>query len=102
MKRAGLVRLWSSFRLQCRAPKSLIAPAISLVLFAGAIYGILPIGTRPAHFSFVSLIKVWKFAAGMVVIILFTTLMMQLDKILLSRLLPLDNFSYYALAALVG
>ncbi len=44
----------------------------------------------------------WRFAAGLIGISIFALLLMQGDKILLSRLLALDEFGYYALAAVVA
>ena len=45
---------------------------------------------------------VWRFAAGMTGISLLGTILTQLDKILLSRLLPLSEFGYYSFAAAVA
>jgi O-antigen/teichoic acid export membrane protein len=43
--------------------------------------------------------QLWKFAAGMAGINICTTILYQLDKIVLSKLIPLQDFGYYALAA---
>ena len=48
--------------------------------------------------SFQSLKNVWKFSAGMSGIAFSSIFLMQLDKILLSKLLPLKLFGYYSLA----
>jgi O-antigen/teichoic acid export membrane protein len=45
---------------------------------------------------------IWHFAAGMTGISLLGTILTQLDKILLSRLLPLSEFGYYSFAAAVA
>jgi O-antigen/teichoic acid export membrane protein len=48
----------------------------------------------------ISLIKgLWKFAAGMATINICATILYQLDKILLSKLVSLEQFGYYTLAS---
>ena len=47
---------------------------------------------------FQSLKSVWKFSAGMSGIAFSSIFLMQLDKILLSKMLPLEIFGYYSLA----
>ena len=46
--------------------------------------------------------QVWRFTAGMSGVAISGVILMQLDKVVLSRLLPLDAFGRYALAALVA
>jgi O-antigen/teichoic acid export membrane protein len=58
-------------------------------------------GDRP-RFSPALLRNVWRFAAGMRGIAVSTIILTQLDKILLSKLLPLKTFGYYTLATAVG
>ena len=45
---------------------------------------------------------VWRFAAGMTGISLLATILTQMDKVLLSKLLPLAEFGYYTFAATVA
>ena len=52
---------------------------------------------RPV-FSKQQLKTIWKFAAGMTGISLVTFFLMQIDKIVLSKILPLSQFGYYTLA----
>ena len=54
------------------------------------------------NFSTGLLKGVWRFAAGMTGISILSTILTQLDKILLSRLLPLSEFGYYSFAAVVA
>ncbi len=42
--------------------------------------------------------KTWRFSAGMLGINILATLLTQTDKILLGKLVPLEQFGYYALA----
>jgi O-antigen/teichoic acid export membrane protein len=46
--------------------------------------------------------EIWRFAAGMTGISLVSTILMQTDKILLSKLLSLSDFGYYTFAATVA
>jgi O-antigen/teichoic acid export membrane protein len=75
---------------------------ITVALFAGIVYSALPSAPRAAHFSGPALMKIWRFAASFVAITLLSLLLTQIDKILLSRLLTLEAFGYYALAGVVA
>jgi O-antigen/teichoic acid export membrane protein len=75
---------------------------ITVALFAGIVYSALPPAPRPAHFSGPALMKIWRFAASFVAITLLSLLLTQIDKIMLSRLLTLEAFGYYALAGVVA
>lgn len=74
---------------------------ITVVMFMATIYRILPRPQRAARFSILALLDIWHFAAGMLGITFLALLLTQIDKILLSRLLTLEAFGYYALAGLV-
>lgn len=72
-------------------------------MLAVAIHRTLPPAAQPVQFSWVALHGIRRFAGGMMTITLLTLLLTQMDKILLTRLLPLKDFSYYSLAGvLVG
>lgn len=75
---------------------------LSILLLAGSVRRGLPPAPQRARFSRQAIADVWKFSAGMVGIALFSLLLTQLDKILLSRFLPLQAFGYYTLAAAVA
>ena len=57
---------------------------------------------RKAIFSREVLCGLWRFAAGMSGISILTTILTQLDKVILSKLLPLSEFGYYTFAATVA
>ncbi len=58
----------------------------------------LPPGQHTPHLR-PSLVKgVWRFAIGMSAIAATVALLMQMDKVVLSRLVPLDQLGYYTLA----
>ena len=67
-----------------------------------ALWKCLPAVSRPARFEKRALIRIWRFAAGMTGISAMAIILTQLDKIILSKLLPLEMFGYYTLAAVVA
>jgi O-antigen/teichoic acid export membrane protein len=75
---------------------------LTVMVFAGVVYRVLPSPPRPARFSMPALIGVWRYAAGIVGITLLALLLTQVDKLLLSRLLSLEAFAHYALAGVVA
>lgn len=54
------------------------------------------------RFDINELKNIWRFAAGMSGVAITGTILMQLDKVLLSRLLSLEDFGRYALAGVVA
>jgi O-antigen/teichoic acid export membrane protein len=59
-------------------------------------------GGAVARFNAAHLRGVWRFAVGMMAISFLSVALTQMDKIVLSRLLPLATFGYYAVAAAVA
>jgi O-antigen/teichoic acid export membrane protein len=57
---------------------------------------------RPARFSKDAVRTVWRFAAGMSGLALTGILIANADKLVLSRFMSLEDFGYYAVAALLG
>jgi O-antigen/teichoic acid export membrane protein len=74
----------------------------TLAILATATYATLPRGDRGGQFAIEALRGVWRFAGGMVLITLLALLLTQVDKILLTKLLPLAEFGNYTLAATVA
>lgn len=62
----------------------------------------LPAGDAPPTFRRSVILETWGFAAGISGTTLLATVLMQLDKIVLSRLLSLEMFGYYTLSSLVA
>lgn len=56
---------------------------------------------RP-RFSIEALRSVWRFAGGIAMVMVLATIATQLDKLLLARLLPLQQFGYFSLALTVA
>jgi O-antigen/teichoic acid export membrane protein len=79
-----------------------IVSVLTVSLYAPVVYKLLPRPPRPARFSREALLGIWRFAAGMIVITLMSLLLTQVDKMVLSRLLPLKVFGYYAFAGAVA
>ena len=75
---------------------------VTVILFGATVYSTLPPVHRPARFSWAALTSIWRFAVGMVAISFLSLILTQVDKILLSRLLPLAAFAHYALAGTVA
>jgi O-antigen/teichoic acid export membrane protein len=75
---------------------------LSVVLLAACVYQALPGIPSRATFSREALLGIRRFAAGIMAITILGLLVTQADKVLLSRLLPLQMFGYYMLAATIA
>ena len=75
---------------------------LSIIIFAAGVYRALPRAPAKSAFSTAALARVWRFAGGMTGITVLAVALTQLDKVLLSRLLSLESFGYYTLAATVA
>jgi O-antigen/teichoic acid export membrane protein len=67
-----------------------------------ALWRCLPDSSRPARFDPGVTRNIWRFAAGMSGITITALVLMQLDKVILSKMLTLKTFGYYVLAGMVG
>lgn len=75
---------------------------ISVIVLALRLHHILPVAMQPVRFSKLALSEVWNFARGMIATTFLSLLLTHVDKILLSRLLSLETFGIYTLAATVA
>ncbi len=57
---------------------------------------------RAARFAPNLVRRIWKFAGGITAVALISILLTDLDKIVVSKLLPLEDFGYYSLAGRVA
>lgn len=57
---------------------------------------------KKLKFDFYKLKNIWRFAAGMSGVAVSGVILMQLDKVLLSNILSLDDFGRYSLAAVIA
>lgn len=75
---------------------------VELAWLAARLHSQLPAPVRPPRFHLQSLRGVWRFAGGVAAISVLSTLLSQVDKLLLARLLPLAEFGYFSLAVTVA
>ncbi len=75
---------------------------LTLGLFIYMVYHTLPAAGHSGRFSWSAILGIWRYAVGMVGIAFLYILLTQVDKILLSKLLTLEAFGYYSLAAVVA
>ena len=75
---------------------------ISVIILAIRVHHALRVASKPVKFSILELSNVWNFARGMIATTFLSLLLTQVDKILLSRILSLENFGTYMLAAAVA
>lgn len=99
---AVAVLAWISSTIEAFFIWQCVISLVTIPLLAALVYGKLPRATRAARFSLPALRNVWRFAAGMLAITALSLLLTQVDKILLSRLLSLQDFGYYALAGMLA
>lgn len=76
--------------------------ALQVSLTTAALWRCLPASGRRPRFDPALVRNIWKFAAGMSGITVTALILMQLDKVVLSKLLDLKVFGYYVLAGVVG
>jgi len=79
-----------------------VASVLTLAVLSLKTKRILPASPAPAGFSRAALESIWRFAGGMIGINILATLLTQVDKVLLSRMLNLENYGYYTLAGTVA
>lgn len=75
---------------------------LSVVILARQTYHWLPSAERSARFDMAAIARISRFAGGMAVTTLLALLLTQVDKLLLSKLVSLEDFGYYTLAASVA
>jgi O-antigen/teichoic acid export membrane protein len=74
---------------------------VQVALTTGLLWRSLPESDAPPTFQRALLLKSWRFAAGMSGIGLSGLILSQLDKVVVSGLLTLEQFGYYSLAGVV-
>lgn len=96
------VLAWTSPTVQTFFLWQGLISVISVIIYARKTYQWLPDSTRGGRFSWYVIKGVGRFAGGMTTITLLALLLTQVDKLLLSGLLSLEQFGYYALAGVVA
>ena len=74
---------------------------ISVLLFVCLVYKTLPKPNKMPKFSTKAIKEVWRFASGMLGITFLALLLTQIDKVILSKIITLESYGYYTLAATV-
>jgi O-antigen/teichoic acid export membrane protein len=80
----------------------IIVAILQTLVSGGLLWHLLPSGDHIPRFQRNLLYKLRGFALGMTGIVALSFVLTQSDKIILSTLLPLDEFGYYTLAATVA
>lgn len=75
---------------------------LGVAALARQTYHWLPPGERSSRFELDALVRIRRFAGGMAATTLLALLLTQVDKLLLSKLVSLEEFGYYVLAASVA
>lgn len=99
---AVAVLAWVSPSIQAFFLWQIVVSITTVAIVAMAVHRFLPRAEQPSSFSWPAIRGVWKFAGGMLATTLLVLLLTQVDKVLLSRLLSLESFGYYMLAATVA
>jgi O-antigen/teichoic acid export membrane protein len=81
---------------------NLVITVITVFIFQVILKKIIKAGDLKAYFDRSELKRVAKFSGGMAAIALSATLMMQADKVILSKRLLLADFGYYTIAVTLG
>lgn len=104
LKWAGAVGIlaWVSTSIEAFFLWQGVITLLTLILYIFIVYNILPKAKRGGAFSVLEVKNIWRFASGMISITFLSLLLTQIDKILLSKILSLENFGYYSLAAMVA
>lgn len=99
---AVLVLAWVSPSIQAFFAYQAMLLGLEAFTLARKLRHVLPTAPRAARFDWRALHAVRHFAGGMAAVSVLSILITQVDKLLLSRLLPLSEFGYYALAGTVA
>jgi O-antigen/teichoic acid export membrane protein len=75
---------------------------LTVLIYAAAVYRHMPPSAKSAQFSYYQFKNIRKFAGGVMATTFLSLLLMQVDKIILSRMLSLEMFGYYTLAGTVA
>lgn len=96
------VMVWYSPTIEAFFFWHAIISILTIVVFKIFLHQLISHQEVKPKFSFEVLKGVWRFAGSMILTSLLSLLLLQTDKILLSRLLSLESFGYYTLAASVA
>lgn len=75
---------------------------VETIILAWYVHSCLPRAPQSPRFSLATLKGVKRFATELTVLTFLATLLTQVDKLLLARLLPLDQYGYFSFAVVVA
>lgn len=99
---AAAVLIWVSPTIEAFFLWQGAVSILTVLVLAWATYRMLPKAEQAGRFSLQALQGIWRFAGGMMGITLLSLLLMQVDKIVLSKLLNLSEYGYFMLASAVA
>lgn len=99
---AGVVLAWVSPTIEAYFLWQAIISLVTLAVFATKLYHTLPKAASPAKFRRTALTEIWRFAGAMMGLTFLAIMSKQIDKVMLSNLLTLENYGYYIFAAIVA
>ncbi len=99
---AMAVLAWIEASLTAFFVWQLVVSIIAVLVYWRLTYQALPAPTSPPSFSLPALRRSWHFAGGMLMITFLSLLLTQVDKFLLSTLIPLEDFGRYTLASVAA
>jgi len=80
----------------------IIVSVLTLIILSMRVKKVMPPNDFSPKFNYLNLLNVWRFTGGMMSIALLSILLTQADKVILSKMLTLDEFGVYMLAAAVA
>lgn len=99
---AVAVLAWVETSLTAFFVWQLVVSLITVLVYWRLAYRALPVSFTSPRFSVVALKNCWHFAGGMLMITFLALLLTQFDKVLLSTLIPLEDFGRYTLASVAA
>lgn len=96
------ILIWVSPTVQAFFLWQAIISFLSILILRFGVRQALPRSPQPPQFKQKAIADIGKFAGGMTAVTFLAILLTQIDKVLLSRLLSLETFGYYTLAATVA
>ncbi|MBI5017698.1 MAG: oligosaccharide flippase family protein [Deltaproteobacteria bacterium] len=75
-----------------------VSNVLQLIWIRTAVWRVLPASTARSRYRPAILRHLWRYSASMLGMTVTSSILLQTDKVILSRMLPLDTFGYYTLA----
>lgn len=93
---------WGSRTVSAFFAWQAVVSVVTVFALAWGVYRQLPKTERSARFSRASLEGIWRFASGILVLTLQSLLLTNLDKLVLSKVLTLEQLGHYVLAGVAA